>query len=308
MHPRALFVLGCLLLSPIAGAIADDNTNDNAGSTPVATEPAAEANADCDTTAAPARHWPANVQAEQDRLASLSTPAGSDNARLLAQRILAHRDFGASEPQPELHWRWRLERDDERKQDTPNELPWLTELGKRLKQFAQWFGTFWHLLLWLFLLALLLVLWRRRHLLRMRAVRPPADTIVAGIDIAPLLAPDALPDDVVAGSEHLWRAGHAREALSLLYRAALHRLGMQLAFTIPESATEGECLALVARHADGDTTLAFRRLVNGWLALAWQDMSPADFPVLIAAYRRVAAQEPRPEPLSADNAPAGDAA
>ncbi|MFZ5722602.1 MAG: hypothetical protein ACOY33_02960 [Pseudomonadota bacterium] len=260
-----------------------------AGDTPPAGAAAdSAATADDEDCAVSAPGWPAAVAEEQQALAALPSPPGSREARQMAQTVLDADEFGRRAAVPGWRWEWRFQR--EREEDEPADLPWLESFAGFLDGLARMFGTFGHVVLWLLLLVLLLVLWRQRATLARLWPRSRATTQrIAGIDIAPLLAPDALPDDVVAGSEHLWRAGHPREALSLLYRAALFRLGTRLAFPIPESGTETECLALVTRRADASTAAAFRTLVDAWMRMAWQHRPPADFAPLVDAYRRAAA-------------------
>lgn len=246
-----------------------------------------DANPDDDEDAA--LQWPPDVAAEQERLAALPRPDGADQAQRIVRRVSQADEFGTPEYRPDWKWEWRWSKPDLDTGASDHEFGWLKELVAWLEKISAWFGTTMHVLLWLVLLVLLLLLWRYRA--KFVALWPQARRdarIVAGIDIVPLLKPDALPEDVVAGAGHLWRAGEPREALSLLYRAALHRLGERLAFAIPPSGTELECLALVARHADSQTTAAFRVLVNGWSRMAWQHQPPADLAPLVDAYRRAA--------------------
>lgn len=268
-------------VSPATAAATDVDPDADAGST------AADAPAD-DCPPCSKRHWPSAIQAEQDRLAELATPDGSHAAQLLAKRLREDARYGSLRTEPRLQWQWRLQR--EKKPETQRRWPvWLQPLSERLHELARLSGTLGHVLLWLLLLVLLVVLWRRARHWRWRRRADAISTRIAGIDIAPLLAPDALPEDVVAGSEHLWGAGYPREALSLLYRAALYRLGRQLDFAIPDSATEHECLHLIERRADRATTVAFRELLAAWLALAWENRTPeaGALPRLVDAYRRV---------------------
>lgn len=245
--------------------------------------------ADPDDDEDAALQWPPDVAAEQQRLAALPRPDHTERDQRLAEQVRQADEFGRNEYRPDWKWVWRLSKPDLSTGTSDHEFAWLKSLTAWLERISAWFGNAMHVVLWLALLVLLLLLWRYRA--KFVALWPNARRdvrIVAGIDIVPLLQPDALPDDVVAGAEHLWRAGEPREALSLLYRAALHRLGLRLGFAIPESGTEQECLALVARQADSQTTGAFRALVNGWSRMAWQHQAPADLAPLADAYRRAA--------------------
>lgn len=296
---RALMTCVLLLLLAVPPfAVAQDDTGDAHGDHD---EHAAE---QCDATDTP-RQWPAAIEADQQFLSTLPPPDDNAALRLIAQRL---GDSGAGDEDTysaQWSWAWRWEKKDI---DTPAlKLSWLDDLRLFLRQVSLWLGIAGHVLLWLLLGILLLLLWKYRAQFIALWPRARDDArLVAGIDIAPLLRPDALPDDVVAGAEHLWRAGHPREALSLLYRAALHRLGLRLDFAIPESGTEQECLALVARHADRPTTDAFRALVNGWMRMAWQHRAPADVAPLVDAYRRAASgADAAAHPAHARQRPAG---
>lgn len=234
------------------------------------------------------RQWPAEVADEQAMLANLPAPGAAELANRTAARI-ADEVEGLPEQMVVPGWKWRWAREPAGKK-TGSDPAWLTELLKIIEQISSALGLLGHLVLWLALLLLLLALWRyRRQLVALWPRRRDPETFLAGVNIGALLEPEALPDDVVAGARQLWQAGHRREALSLLYRAALHRLGLRLAFAIPDSGTEGECLALVNRHADRDTGRAFRVLVDGWSRLAWQHRAPEQFEPLVDAYRRAAA-------------------
>lgn len=286
--PLLLLLAMSLATTSSPAAVAKDDATATAPAKKILDSPqSCDANPDDDEDAA--LQWPPEVAAEQERLAALPRPDGADQAQRIVRRVSQADEFGTPEYRPDWKWEWRWSKPDLDTGASGHEFGWLKELVAWLEKISAWFGTAMHVVLWLVLLVLLLLLWRYRA--KFVALWPQARRdarIVAGIDIVPLLKPDALPEDVVAGAGHLWRAGEPREALSLLYRAALHRLGERLAFAIPPSGTELECLALVARHADHPTTAAFRVLVNGWSRMAWQHQPPADIAPLVDAYRRAA--------------------
>ena len=120
---------------------------------------------------------------------------------------------------------------------------------------------------------------------RLRGLVALAALLLAG----PLRAQGGLPAELESA---LAQTRLPRDALSLLYRAALNHLGERLAFAIPESGTEPECLALVERHADRATTGAFRQLVFAWMQTAWQHRPPASLDPLVEAYRAATAGSP----------------
>lgn len=238
--------------------------------------------------------WPEDIAREQQRLDALPAPDGSELADRLGDAVHDAPEFGGMAYDANWrHWEWRFQPNRHREETSDNGPSWLRAIGDFLRALSRAFGTLGHVVLWSLLLLLLVLLWRHRDdLLGTLARRGGERRIVAGVDIAPLLSPDALPDDVLAGADRLWQAGHPREALSLLYRAALHRLGARLAFAVPESGTEAECLALVERHADRDTAASFRVLVNAWMRMAWQDRAPADLAPLRSAWRRAVGLPP----------------
>lgn len=285
----------CLLPAPGQAAVAENPPEENGTTETVPAKKiprspqSCDANPDDGEDEDAALQWPPEVAAEQERLAALPRPDGTDETRRVARWVGQSDEFGTPEFRPDWNWEWRFSKPERDAGSSDSDFGWIRDLLAWLEKISGWFGTAAHVVLWLALLVLLLLLWRYRA--TFTALWPGARRdarIVAGIDIVPLLKPDALPDDVVAGAEHLWRAGEPREALSLLYRAALHRLGLRLGFAIPESGTEQECLALVARHADSPTTSAFRALVNGWSRMAWQHQAPVDLAPLLDAYRRAA--------------------
>jgi hypothetical protein len=97
---------------------------------------------------------------------------------------------------------------------------------------------------------------------------------VAGLDVRP----ESLPDDPVAVARQLWAAGQCREAMSLLYRAALAWQIHQQQVNIIESDTEGDCVRRVAAEpgsAQREVPL-FRRLTSFWLGTAYAALPPAE--------------------------------
>ncbi len=83
---------------------------------------------------------------------------------------------------------------------------------------------------------------------------------VGGWDIRP----DSLPDDVSAAALALLEAGRTREALSLLYRAALSRAVHRFGIRIEDSFTEGEALRAVAARLDPARAQYFALLIAHW--------------------------------------------
>lgn len=83
---------------------------------------------------------------------------------------------------------------------------------------------------------------------------------VGGWDVRP----DSLPADVGAAALALLEAGSTREALSLLYRAALSRAVHRFGIRIEDSFTEGEALRAVAARLDQTRAQYFAELIAQW--------------------------------------------
>lgn len=83
-----------------------------------------------------------------------------------------------------------------------------------------------------------------------------------------IIQPETLPDDVPGAARELWQQGRQREAVGLLYRAAVDRLlgdGRR-----GESRTEREVLRLLRVQGTTADTLAWmKRLVSLWQYTAW---------------------------------------
>jgi hypothetical protein len=154
-----------------------------------------------------------------------------------------------------LHWL-----DTQPGAQAPSDAPrWIIGLFQFLSQATR-------LLLWVvgaMGLAMALV-WIRR-LLRLRdGTAQPTRIVpvshVGGWD----LRPDSLPADVGAAALALSEAGRTREALSLLYRAALSRAVHRFGIRIEDSFTESEALRAVAARLDLTRAQYFTELVAHW--------------------------------------------
>ena len=102
---------------------------------------------------------------------------------------------------------------------------------------------------------------RARGLARARAARPD---FLFGLDVRP----GSLPDDVGAAAEELARQGAMRNALSLLYRAALVRF-MDDGLEFLQGDTEGDCIRRVESFSAPKRRFYFMRLVLAWQSLAY---------------------------------------
>jgi hypothetical protein len=157
---------------------------------------------------------------------------------------------------------------------------------------AWWFATVVEYLLWFATGVFLAVagwwLWRRaphRFVPRRRRPAAPIPRLARGRDetVAP---PDA---ELGAAAWRLWTMGQPRAALRLLYQGSLAGLTAHHAVPLPASATEEDCLRLVAaRLADPELRDFFQRLTQVWQAAAYGHRPPDDATVesLCAAWTR----------------------
>ena len=85
-----------------------------------------------------------------------------------------------------------------------------------------------------------------------------------------------LPADIPGRVRELWAGGQHRAALSLLYRGSVFALVDRYGLRLPESATEGSCVAAVARQSSATQSEYFRAVVNVWIRLAYGSELPSD--------------------------------
>jgi Domain of unknown function (DUF4129) len=195
-----------------------------------------------------------------NRVAAQEAGAEPSDAEIAAaiERLTADPNLASEEQQRVLRW---ADSDDDRPAEPPGWFDWIGELFSWLAQTSR-------VLVWLVLivLAALLVLAIVRFIQssrggageRQRRVDVP--THVRDLDIRP----ESLPDDIGAAAFAHWEAGERRAALSLLYRGLLSRLVHEHSVPIRQSTTEGDCLALAARHLQADRTPYVTQLVRVW--------------------------------------------
>jgi hypothetical protein len=104
---------------------------------------------------------------------------------------------------------------------------------------------------------------------------PPPD-ILFGMDIRP----ESLPADIAAACRQLWEAQRHREALSLLYRAALMRLTRHNQLAIQDSHTEGDILQLAQAQLSPTRMAWLTATTHAWQEIAYAHRIPADARVL----------------------------
>lgn len=159
------------------------------------------------------------------------------------------------------------------KPDTPRKpmtLPgWLKGVGAAI-------GTFGEVLLWslVALLVGVLVFTARRWWPWLRGLA--ADPIAAPAPVVThdVVAPEPLPDDVPGAVRRLWAEGRRRDALALLYRAAVEALPVATGRVLPPGATEAQCLR-ASQALPAPARTAFARVVRLWQLAAYADRYPA---------------------------------
>ncbi len=137
-------------------------------------------------------------------------------------------------------------------------------------------------ILWLLAAAviglLVWLLWINRDALKRRAIamespgRKSAVRVVMGMEVSP----ESLPDDIAAAVHALWRNGHHREALGLLYRASISRLLQSGCVEIRESDTEGDCLRRVEKAGGMAHPDYFHHVTRAWTRMAYAGQAPPD--------------------------------
>jgi hypothetical protein len=172
--------------------------------------------------------------------------------------VKSNPDFAAERKVNTLHWSG----DDAKRRSNrfPGWLAWLGRLFAYIGQSAR-------VLMWvaIAIAAGLIVLYVMRLLGRMEGRSRRAADFVAPSHVQDLdIRPESLPPDVAAAVRALWDRGERRAALALLYRALLSRLVHVYQVPVRDSSTEGDCLALAARHVDEERSRYVTRLVKVW--------------------------------------------
>ena len=89
------------------------------------------------------------------------------------------------------------------------------------------------------------------------------------------IAPETLPDDVLAVAQRLWSEGRKREALALLYRGAISSLVTRELVEIEESDTEMDCLRRLKLKQVNELGY-FEKLTQHWMGIAYARRSPEE--------------------------------
>lgn len=213
------------------------------------------------------------ASASLDAHAADATPATARPTRQQVQAAIdvvrADPDLPSTRTEKSLRFKDRDAPPPPKPDDSPS-LAWLRDLLKSINEGAR-------VLVWVLgatALAWLIVSLRRWIRQRAGTGRhriEPLPSHVGALDIRP----GSLPSDIGAAAASLWQRGHQRAALSLLYRGALSRLVHVHAVPIRSATTEGESIALAARHLTAESHAFLVRLVDAWQLAAYGGRLPA---------------------------------
>ncbi|QQQ01693.1 DUF4129 domain-containing protein [Lysobacter enzymogenes] len=105
---------------------------------------------------------------------------------------------------------------------------------------------------------------------------------------AALAEPEPLPDDIPTAIRRLWQGGRARDALALMYRAAVESMAQRAQVTLVPGATEAQCLRASRKLPLAEDRDAFARAVRVWQYAAYAQTLPGgdDFDDLVALLSR----------------------
>lgn len=150
-------------------------------------------------------------------------------------------------------------------------MAWLEPIARIFAFLAEW-G------LWILagVLVLALALTAPRWLPWMRGGLRRTPRFDEGIATEAAPVPEVLPDDVAAASRRLWREGHPRDALALLYRAGVEAMSRHARLTPPPGATEAECLRLSRRMPQAEDRDLFASIVRVWQYAAYAQRLPGE--------------------------------
>ncbi len=212
---------------------------------------------------------------------SLAPPAEAavehsrESAKQLVDEVLQGDDFGYER----VVRKWRF-KDWTEEVDEETFPEWMIEFFEWWELNVDWSTDFSATATWLKILLVLafagllayLVYRYRGPLSRLRLAerKRSAPEVLFGLDVTP----ESLPPDVPARVQELWGEGAYREALSLLYRAALSRLIDKHELKFRASHTEAECAALVRARGIESLSDYFTRLTDVWRRLAYGHRLP----------------------------------
>ncbi|MGH8082177.1 MAG: DUF4129 domain-containing protein, partial [Lysobacter sp.] len=103
------------------------------------------------------------------------------------------------------------------------------------------------------------------------------------IRTAALAEPEPLPDNLSTAIRRLWQAGRHRDALALMYRAAVESMAARTQVVLVPGATEAQCLRASRKLTAAEDRDVFARAVRTWQYAAYAQTLPGadDFDDLV---------------------------
>ena len=197
------------------------------------------------------------------------TPAPDQALRDGMARAAKHEDLYPKKRETRLEPRPSLPPDPEAPQQQ-DERSWL----ESLMEVFTFFGKHGLVILLVAAAILLALRWRRWWPWLSGLVRDPeaapAVSVAAAVDEVPL------PDDIIAAARACWRAGDARGALALLYRASADAVAERAGVAMVPGATEAEYLRVARRLGDVPARSGFQRVVRAWQYAAYAHRMPGE--------------------------------
>lgn len=96
----------------------------------------------------------------------------------------------------------------------------------------------------------------------------------AGVRTAVHVEPEPLPDDLPTAIRRLWQAGRHRDALALMYRAAVESMAKRADIVLVPGATEAQCLRASRKLGSVEEREVFARAVRTWQYAAYAESLP----------------------------------
>lgn len=208
-----------------------------------------------------------------DELSAAEQATDATGSKALIEEIMEGPEFNEERvtrvPKALRDW---FEEDDSETPASTN-ADWVVDLVRILAQSVEF-------ALWVIVVSFLIwIVYRYRGWLRqfLERSRSPGDdherpSVMFGLNVEGR----ALPSDPIRSAEELWASKRYRDAVSLLYRAALVTLMDRHQCRFRESDTEGQCVEHARSQASAETADRFRRLTLLWQAIAYAHRVPTD--------------------------------